>query len=173
MDLTEWCQEIWDDNYDFTHKIDIDSKHLKSVIKSYFDKKSGSNKLIFNGTGDSKGIEFRGKICSISTRGFTEFNGYFRIRFSSLRITKDGKNMEFGAEKVNLPWSRITTMNLPWSKDSDDASLVRFAVLIVGWNDNIGGSDDLGTFRCWPHDFIEHALSCFPYQGHMPDSKTR
>ncbi len=69
-------------------------------------------------------------------------------------------------------------MDIPWANDFNDVKLVRFAVLIVGWNKNIpiDGEESkyfLGTFRCWPHDFIEHALSCFPYQGTMPRSKTR
>lgn len=178
MNLTEWSKEIWDEKYDFTTHIKMLGGHkaLLEKLAMNFKESTSPTELEFAGTGRDAGVSFIGNVCSVSTHGYNEFNGYFRIRFSDIRVIKK-KNSGWKAvleDKVPLPWSKFTTsMNLPWAKDNNDVKLVRFAVLIVGWNKNILNDGVLGTFRCWPHDFIEHALSCFPYQGKMPPSETR
>jgi len=181
MNLTDWCQKLWNPKYDFKHDARIKLSNWND-LGEIFSKKNEKHYVIFYVTHEGKEIKYRGLVSSVSSHGGTDLNGYFRIRFSQIERKQKNKKEPWQIileDRVTLPWSDLTSMEgKPWANDSKQAKLANFAVLIVGWNENIIGSESSinpsefgGSFRCWPHDFLEYALGCFAHQGHMPDSK--
>ena len=152
MQLDKFINKHWKKEYVFSYEIEYKDSIWTSIRNNLSNKRKNNTDLEFSIIkGEGEMVKIKGSVAAISSHGggITPMkNGFYEIRFCDLKQKVDGEWVPYLNEEINIDLREL--FSEPTRIWDGHRKLCTFAVLHIGWDDNIKPQQ---RFRCEILDF--------------------